>query len=390
MQFARRTNWELNPNKISRILKDFKATGRAIIDLTESNPTRCGFVYPQKELLAALSDDRNMMYCPSTKGLLLAREAVAEYYAQKDIRISPEQIFLTSSTSEAYSFIFRLLADPGENILFPAPSYPLFDFLVDLNDLESGFYSLEYAQRWMIDCAGVTERITPKTKALVLVNPNNPTGSYIQTAEKAELNKICGAHQTALISDEVFFDFAFEKQTDAVSFAGNRENLTFTLGGLSKTLGLPQMKLSWIVVNGPQDKVAEAINRLEIIADTYLSVNTPVQNALSLWLTFRPDIQGQILKRIRLNREFLLKHFRDDALGSVLNAQGGWSVVLKLRGNINEESLVEELLLQDHVSVHPGYFFNFSDESYLILSLLPSPENFSEGINRILARLRRL
>ncbi len=384
MKFARRTNWELTPNKISGILEDFKAKGQNILDLTESNPTRCGLAYPQKELLSALSQDANMLYSPSTKGLLSSREAVAAYYAQKNIKISPEQIFLTASTSEAYSFLFRLLADPGDNILFPAPSYPLFDFLVDLNDLDRGFYPLEYADRWMVDFEGVEDNINEKTKALVTVNPNNPTGSYIKKDELARLNKICKARQCALISDEVFFDYAINDSPDLVSFAGNQENLTFTMGGLSKTLGLPQMKLSWTIVSGPKDVVKDAINRLEVIADTYLSVNTPVQNALASWLNLRPGIQKAIMDRVRINRDELAKKFASESL---LHTEGGWYAIVKLADGIDEENLVEELLVKDQVYVHPGYFFNFSEEPYLILSLLPSPEIFSEGVNRIIKRL---
>lgn len=386
MKFARRTDWELTPNKISSILEDFKAKGKTVLDLTESNPTRCGLAYPQKELLSALSQDANMLYSPSTKGLLSSREAVAAYYAQKNIKVSPEQIFLTASTSEAYSFLFRLLADPGENILFPAPSYPLFDFLVDLNDLERGFYPLEYADRWMVDLDGVQENINEKTKALVTVNPNNPTGSFIKRDELAQLNKICKTRQCALISDEVFFDYAIADSPDFVSFAGNQDNLTFTMGGLSKTLGLPQMKLSWTIVSGPEDVVKDAVNRLEIIADTYLSVNTPVQNALASWLNLRPGIQKAIMDRVRMNRDELAKKFAGESL---LHTEGGWYAVVKMADGLDEESLVEELLVKDRVYVHPGYFFNFSEGAYLILSLLPPAETFSEGIKRILARSRR-
>ncbi len=390
MRFARRTNWELSPNKISGILKSFESRGQKILDLTQSNPTSCGFNYPQTELLSVLSHENNVFYSPSSKGLLGARQAVAAYYLESQkIVLDPRQIFLTASTSEAYSFLFRLLADPGESILFPSPSYPLFDFLVDLNDLKSNFYPLEYADHWQVDFEGVVDNMCEKTKAIVTVNPNNPTGSYIQKDEFVQLNKIAKAGHCALISDEVFFDYAFANALDCVSFAGNQENLTFTLGGLSKTLGLPQMKLAWTVVSGPDLIVQDAINRLEVIADTYLSVNTPVQNALPNWLAFRPAIQKEIMDRVEINRAQGIKSFNDSRLGSVLNAQGGWFLIVKLRDGIDEESLVEELLIRDQVYVHPGYFFNFSEEPYLILSLLPLPEVFSEGVNRILARLRR-
>lgn len=389
MRFARRTEWELTPNKITGILEDFKKSGQQILDLTESNPTRCGFAYSQKDLLKQFATPDNMLYVPSTQGLLSSRQAIAAYYQSQNIAISPDQIFLTASTSEAYTFLFRLLADPGDTVLFPSPSYPLFDFLVDLNDLERGFYPLVYNDTWTVDFAELASHMTPQTKAIVTVNPNNPTGSYINNEELAQLNKVCRAARCALISDEVFFDYAFDRKAHLSSFAANTENLTFTLSGLSKTLGLPQMKLSWIVVNGPQDMMREAIGRLEVIADTYLSVNTPVQNALASWLTLRSAIQDEIMKRVCANREYLLKNFTDNRLGTVLHTDGGWYMILKLTGSVDEEELIEQLLLKDQVYVHPGYFFNFNEGPYLILSLLPLTETFTEGVTRIVARLKK-
>ncbi len=390
VQFARRTDWELSPNAISGILEDFKKRSELIWDLTQSNPTVCAFEYPLHELLPKLGDMQSSTYAPTSKGLLSARQAIVEYYQGQNIAISPEQIFLTASTSEAYSFLFRLLANPGETVLFPCPSYPLFDFLVDLNDLEQGFYPLVYDGRWAVDLGELQNTISSRTKAIVVVNPNNPTGSYVTDHELKKLNVLCQENDLALISDEVFFDYAFDAEKSYVSFASNTQNLTFTLGGLSKTLGLPQMKLSWILVTGPKSIVDEAIARLEIIADTYLSVNTPVQNALASWLSFRPLIQEQIKKRVRANREFLLKSFAGETLGSVLQADGGWYMILKLFGAIDEEKITQELLMQDKVYVHPGYFFNFSQEPYLILSLLPREDIFCEGVGRIAARLRNL
>lgn len=386
--FAKRTNWELTPNRVAGILEGYKSSGQKILDLTQSNPTRCGFVYPQDELLAKLSVPASMRYVPSPQGLLSARQAVAAYYQSQNIVISPAQILLTASTSEAYSFLFRLLANPQEEILFPAPSYPLFDFLVDLNDLKSSFYPLVYQGQWALDLGELENRVSLQTKAVVVVNPNNPTGSYIAREELEHLNRICRKNHCALISDEVFFDYAFDRTQRFVSFAANTDSLTFTLGGLSKTLALPQMKLSWIVVNGPPDIVSDAIARLEIIADTYLSVNAPVQNALASWLTFRPAIQEQIIKRVTINRDYLVKSFSDYDAGSVLHADGGWYMIVKLLGGVNEESVAEQLLLRDQVYVHPGYFFNFSEEAYLILSLLPPESVFSQGVERIITRVK--
>lgn len=388
MRFARRTDWDLRPNKISGILEDFKKRGQAFLDLTESNPTKCGFVDPGQRILATFANQQNMFYAPASQGLLEAREALAAYYCGQGIKLSPRQIFLTASSSEAYSFIFRLLADPQDVVLFPQPSYPLFDFLADLNDVKTGGYPLFYDGQWAIDLCGLENNITSRTKAVVVVNPNNPTGNYVNQKQLKSLGQICQKASLALISDEVFFDYAFDRKQSFISLASHQENLTFTLGGLSKMLGLPQMKLSWIVLTGPQAIVEDAIARLEMIADTYLSVNTPSQNALAGWLSLRLAIQEQIRSRTDVNRAFLLKSFASETLGGVLQTQGGWYMIIKLPNGFDEESLVEDLLLKDQVYVHPGYFFNFSDEPYLILSLLPPEEIFSQGVNRILSRLK--
>jgi len=382
--FANRTNWELTQNKISGILENFKKEGKTVLDLTESNPTNCGFAYPEKELQGALINPSNMRYTPSTKGILSAREAVAQYYKGKHIDVSPDQIFLTSSTSEGYSFLFRLLADPGETMLFPCPSYPLFEFLVGLNDLEMEFYPLQYQNKWSMNFPALRKMITPRARGVILVNPNNPTGSYVKRDEVAALNALCKEHQLPIISDEVFYDYTFEPHQHFPSLASNDEHLTFVLGGLSKTLGLPQMKLSWIVVNGPEELIARTMARLEIIADTYLSVNAPAQNALASWMQLRSVIQNEIMTRARINRDHAFKQFANSNAAACLNAEGGWYVILRLAEEIDEETLTEELLTRHGVYVHPGYFFNFATGSHVILSLLPKPEVFQEGIKRII------
>ncbi len=381
--FSQRTEWELTPNRITGILEDLKKSNQRIFDLTESNPTNCGFSYLTQDLQGALMNPDNMRYSPATKGLAASREAVAKYYESKGITISPEQIFLTSSTSEGYSFLFRLLADPGNNILFPSPSYPLFEFLVGLNDIEMNYYPLNYENQWGIDFGELRNLITPLTSGIVLVNPNNPTGSFVKSPELVTLNQICHESQISIISDEVFHDYAFDRNQNFPSLAANNENLTFTLGGLSKMLGLPQMKLSWIVVSGPKAIAAEAIARLEIIADTYLSVNTPVQNALPVWMKLRTAIQDEIMTRVNVNRTFLSEHCGK----ACLHSDGGWYAVLKLNPDMDEEKLVEDLLIQDQVYVHPGYFFNFNDEPHLIISLLPMKEDFEEGLKRVINRI---
>ncbi|MBI5415716.1 MAG: pyridoxal phosphate-dependent aminotransferase, partial [Candidatus Omnitrophica bacterium] len=275
--FSHRTNWPLSSNRIAKVLDQLKKANISFIDLTESNPTRCGFGYPSGRILRPLASDKNLRYEPQPQGSLEAREAVSRYYREQGHEVAVERIFLTASTSEAYSCLFRLLVDAGQEVLFPRPSYPLFQFLGDLNDVALNYYPLAYTDHWHIDFAQMEGCIQPATKAVVLVNPNNPTGSFIKKDELSALNRICRAKNIPVISDEVFADFAFPGSKDAVSLVNNDAVLTFVLGGLSKTLALPQMKLSWIIVSGPEELAQEACQRLEVIADTYLSVNTPVQ-----------------------------------------------------------------------------------------------------------------
>ena len=355
------------------------------MDLTQSNPTACGFKYPP-EILKALNNPDNLRYNPQAKGMLTAREVVVGYYARKGISLSAEQVILTASTSEAYSFLFRLLADYNERVLFPCPSYPLFEFLVNLNDLKMDYYRLQFEGNWRIDLKDLNGGFFKDTRAIVVVNPNNPTGTYIEPGELNHLNQLCEKHNAAIISDEVFLDYAFEN-SKPLSLSANKEALTFCLGGLSKALGLPQMKLSWIVVNGPSALVEEALKRLEVIADTYLSVSTPVQNALPVWFKFYPKIHEMILSRVRKNWLSVKKILSGNSTIQYLNAQAGWYAVLKISTRKSEEAWVMELLEKDHVCVHPGYFFDFPQEAFLILSLLPEEKIFAEGLRRIVKRI---
>lgn len=384
--FARRTQWALSPNKLISALDELKNADTPIIDLTQSNPSRCEFTSINKDLLPALNNTDNLSYEPSPRGSLKAREAVCQYYQTKNISINSEQVFLTSSTSEVYTYLFRLLADAHDHVLFPRPSYPLFPFLVDINDLVMDTYPLVYADGWRLDVDQLEREVTSKTKAVVLVNPNNPTGSFIHKDELKKLNDVCQKYNLAIISDEVFYDFAFD-DGHYVSLANHHDGLTFSLGGLSKTLGLPQMKLAWIIVNGPQATVDQAVERLEVIADTYLSVNTPVQNALSVWLSKCNQIQQEIKTRVRLNLEYLSKMAGSVSQCQLLKSQGGWYAVVKISDAIDEEELALTLLKEDHVYVHPGYFFDFDEGAHLIISLLPKADVFQEGIKLILDRM---
>lgn len=387
MNFSKRTDWDLAPNRISELLTRLKNEGQKILDLTESNPTNCGFVYPQKEILTALLNQQNLIYAPSPQGMREAQLAVCEYYRQKQIQVDPVNVFLTASTSEAYSFLFRLLAEPGDEVLFPRPSYPLFQFLVELNDLEMGEYRLHYKDRWQLDEPSLRSAVNRWTKAIVLVNPNNPTGSSFTVTEKNEIQAICREQHLPLICDEVFLDYPFAPQAELASFLSCSDTLTFVLGGISKTLALPQMKISWIVLNGPEKLVQQAAVRLEIIADTYLSVNTPSQHALPNWLGLQSAIQQEVLCRVRRNRQSLGAILKSSSGCRCLDADGGWYAVIQLPKNLHEESLVMKLLEVDQVFAHPGYFFDFQEAPFLVVSLLVQPEIFDEGITRIFSRV---
>lgn len=380
--FSNRTNWSLENNPLSLKLEQLKDQKIDVIDLTESNPTRCGFNYPL-EWLTALCDQDNLKYMPLSKGMLETREAVAAYYAKRGLTVDPERLLLTSSTSEGYSFLFKLLTNPGDHVLIPRPSYPLFQFILELHDVTFDYYPLKYEDNcWRIDRKALSELITPQSRCVIVVNPNNPTGSYLGHDDLAFLNEICSKNQMSIISDEVFFDYSLNTKRPPESLITNTQAPSFVLSGISKILGLPQMKLSWIALNGPRSFVEPALERLEIIADTYLSVNTPVQNALISWLSETSKIQDQILKRVRANLEILQsKGF------NVLSVEGGWYAVIEEARIKSEEQLILNLLSQDHVLIHPGYFFDFSKEGYLVISLLPESNRFQKGIEKLSQRM---
>ncbi|MFN0111433.1 MAG: pyridoxal phosphate-dependent aminotransferase [Blastocatellia bacterium] len=359
-----------------------------ILDLTESNPTRAGFDFPSQEILSALAQAPAMFYEPQPKGLLVAREAVVDYYAERGFAAPVEHIHLTASTSEAYSYLFKLLADQGDNVLVPQPSYPLFDFLASLEGVELRPYELEYLSAgWRIDFDSIEQAITPETRAVILVSPNNPTGSFIKLDELRRLNEICARHNLALIVDEVFSDYGFgEDETHVASLVENSEALTFVMSGFSKILALPQMKLGWIVTNGPAVLLEEAIERLDLIADTFLSVGAPVQHAAPFWFKLRAGLQRQILDRVKANHDWLAAKVENSPV-RMLMTEGGWYVTLEVPRHVSEEELVLQLLAEDDVLAHPGYFFDFQREAFLVLSLLPKPEVFREACQRLLARI---
>ncbi len=389
MKFSNRTNWELSANRMNMALDELRAANTDVIDLTESNPTRCGFSYPDN-ILKGLSNSANLCYLPESKGMRHARQAVCDYYASNGVAVDPESVVLTSSTSEGYTFLFKLLLNPGEKVLIARPSYPLFQYLIELSDAVYDFYPLNYVQgRWQIDFEALEKMIDTDTRAVILVNPNNPTGSYITQEEMDELNRICLRHNLAIISDEVFFDYRLNPaDKQGVSFSRNAKVPTFVLNGISKILGLPQMKLSWILVQGPQDAAGEALKRLDMIADTFLSVNTPVQNALPLWFQARGLLQTAILNRLRKNHK-AVKEFACVHKLTFFESRGGWYAVVHSSIIKDEEDWILDLLVRKHVLVHPGYFFDFPEEGNLVLSLLPDEKDFQKGLGLMADMFRR-
>ena len=382
--FAKRTNWNLAPNRLSSALAAHRAAGKPMLDLTVSNPTDCGFAYDNEAILNALRNPAALKYEPNSRGLECARRAVAQYYEEKGAAVGVEDIILTTSTSESYTFVFRLLCNPGDEILIPSPSYPLFDFLADIQDVRLVRYRLLYDHGWQIDFHAMEQAITPRTRGVIVVHPNNPTGNYVKSAEMAKLNAICSMREMAIIADEVFLDFALEGNRPA-SFAANRGAPTFILSGLSKISGLPQMKAAWLVASGPQQWKREALARLEVIADTYLSVNAPVQLAIPKFLEQRHAFKQQVLSRVRRNLEELDRQLAAQKASSRLPVEGGWCAVLRVPATRSDEDLAIELLTAKGVSVHPGHFYEFPAEGYLVVSLLTPEQAFAEGISRLLS-----
>ncbi len=385
--FSERTNWKLAQNRLTQAVERVRASGAKVIDLTVSNPTRAGLHYDEHAILGALSSPRALDYDPQSKGLLEAREAVAGYYREEHgVRgLDAEQIILTTSTSEGYSFVFRLLCNAGDELLVPKPSYPLFEFLADLQDVKLAPYELIYDHGWQMDFPSLEKALTARTRGVVVVHPNNPTGSYVKAAEGEMLNSFCREHGLALIADEVFLDYRFENRAHA-SFAGNDDVLTFTLSGLSKIAALPQMKVAWVVTSGPHNEVAEALGRLEVIADTYLSMNAPLQWATPLLLAQRKNIQPQLLQRAKENLAELDRQLAAQKACQRLSLEGGWCAVLRVPVTQSDEELAIELLREKSVLVHPGHFYDFSRDGYLVLSLITPVRELAEGMTAIVAR----
>jgi alanine-synthesizing transaminase len=404
--FSRRTAWKLTPNPLTIALDAYRRSGGELLDLTASNPTTVGLHYDPQTILEALASPGALTYRPEPKGLLPARAAVAEYYRKsceaEACQVDPENIVLTVSTSEAYSYIFRLLCDPGDEVLVPTPSYPLFEFLAGLQDVQLVPYPLVYDHGWHIDFYSLEKALAPHSRAIILVHPNNPTGSCIKWEERQRLNRICKERGLALVVDEVFLDYVIGEGGDScivgrdsipnparaprnTTFACNREALTFTLSGISKICGLPQMKLAWIVTSGPEEVTKDALSRLEVIADTFLSQNAPIQLAAPALLQQRHSIREQLLARIHLNLAELDRQLASHRLCSRLEVEAGWYVILRVPAIRSDEQLGIELLQKCGVLVQPGYFYDFHGDGYIVLSLITPVSEFQEGIRRTLA-----
>ena len=383
--FADRTNWNLAPNRLSKALARHRAAGKPLLDLTVSNPTECGFTFEEHTILEALRNPQALKYEPSPRGLVVARQAVCGYYAERGVSVGVDDIILTTSTSEAYSYVFRLLCNPDDEVLVPAPGYPLFDFLADIQDVKLVRYPLIYDQGWGMDFYALEQAIGPRTRAIIAVHPNNPTGHFTKPAEAKKLNDICASRKLALIADEVFLDFCLSAGRPA-SFAANHDALTFTLSGLSKICGLPQMKAAWLVTSGPQVLKNEALARLEMIADTYLSMNAPVQLAMPEFLSQRRTFRGQLMARVRRNLAELDRQLALQKVCSGLEVEGGWYAVLRVPATQSDEDLALALLKEKGVYVHPGHFYDFPHDGFLVVNLICEKREFQIGLRSLLAQ----
>ncbi len=386
--FSHRLSWTTGENLLARTEARVRAAGRPLVDLTVSNPTQVGLAYPVDDIARALVDARALSYQPTPRGLLAARQAVAEDYARRGAMVSPEQILLTASSSESYALLFKLLGDPGQMVLCPEPSYPLFEYLSRLESLVPRAYQLTYDGRWRVDFSSLDWE---NVAALVLVSPNNPTGSFISREDFQRLAELAAQHQVAIIADEVFADFPLAPVADAVTAVAARPEsaLVFSLGGLSKSCALPQMKLGWMAATGPAPLVQDALARLELVADTYLSVGTPVQVALPALLQAGAVVRAEILERVQRNRAALLAHLGPDSPCTLLPTEAGWSAILRVPAVMSDEAWACTLMADDGVLVQPGYFFDLHLGATLVLSLIAPPPDFDAGVARLLDRVAR-
>jgi hypothetical protein len=385
--FSRRLAWMTEENAMAHAEAERRAARLPILDLTVSNPTVAELPYPAEALAQAFVNPRIVQYQPSPRGLLRARQLVAKDYLRRGATVSPEAIVLTASSSESYALLFKLLGNPGQTVLVPEPSYPLFDYLTALEGLRPRPYRLAYDGRWHVDFASLADDVLADAAAIVLVSPNNPTGSYLSAEDCDRLAELAATHGVAIIADEVFADFPLAPAPEAVSAVASRAlpSLTFSLGGLSKASGLPQMKLGWIAATGPEDVVRVALQNLDLVADSYLSVGTPVQVALPRLLDIGATMRTAIHQRVLRNRDALSAHIGPESPCTLLPAEAGWSAIVRVPEVMSDEAWALQLLRGPGVLVQPGYFFDLDLGATLVVSLLTPPAVFDEGIARLLS-----
>ena len=387
--FSDRFDWNQGSNALSFLLGDKKRRGETVVDLTETNPPRVGLAYDVDDILAALSQPGFMEYAPDPRGLSIARQAIAQYYRERGALIDADALFLTAGTSDAYSILFKLLGNPGDEVLIPRPGYPLLSYLARLDSLRACFYPLRYdsVEGWSIDLDVLQALITPRTRAIVLIDPNNPTGSYVKQTEWKTIDAMCRCHDLALIVDEVFFDYGTGGAAGSMSAPQNRfESLTFVLNGFSKLMGLPQVKLAWIAVGGELGLSSAARSHLETLLDFYLSVAATIQHAAGRLLDRRHAIQRQILSRIEVNSRILEERIASTGNCRVLQREGGWYAIVDILDMVSDEARVIHLLKQDNILVHPGFFYDFNREGFVVVSLLPGEDIFRSGVSRLIGR----
>jgi alanine-synthesizing transaminase len=392
VNLSRRTSWHRQQNKLTVLYENLRSRGKQIVDLTVSNPTKCGFDY--SSILPPSLKNQSLIYNPDARGLFSARQSVAQYYREKNIIVDPENIFLTSGSSEAYSHIFKLLCNPGDTILVPQPSYPLFDYLAELNDVHLAYYNLNYDGEWHVDLASIATAIAEShspVRAIILVHPHNPTGMFLKHDEYRSIKDITAVHDLALIVDEVFIDFPFSDDPRRwCSTTGETDVPIFTINGLSKSCGLPQMKLGWIVVGGSSEIVDEIVSRLEIICDTYLSVNIYAQEILPVLMQAGSSVRHQIIERTHDNYKFLVDTIGANNKCTVLYNEGGWYAIMRVPNTKSDELWSLELLENIGIYVQPGYFFDFPRGGYLILSLLLDQQIFKKSISGIVDHISHI
>jgi alanine-synthesizing transaminase len=380
--FSNRLPPRVDANAISTAVAALRARHIAFVDFTESNPTAVGLAYPA-DLLAPLGDSRGLTYEPHPFGLRQARQAIADDCSRRGAVVDPDAVVLSASTSEAYSWLFKLLCTPGDTVLAPQPSYPLFEHLTRLEGIELSPYRLRYYGRWDIEIDALHDA-PATTRVLLLVSPNNPTGSYVSTRELEAVTALCAERHWALIVDEVFADYTLDQTAPVTDIAARAGVLAFTLGGASKSLGLPQIKLGWTVVGGPRPDRDQALDALALIADTYLSVGTPVQMAAASLLRRGAAVRDAIHARVRANLHRARDLARRFPSCEILPVEGGWTAPIRVPATRTEESLVLDLLEQERILVHPGYFFDFPHEAFLVVSLLLQEDRFADALERTL------